>query len=83
MSKTYVVTGGTGFIGAYLVRKLVSQGRKLRVKGGRAIDQDTVAAEGTIKINGVRNSASSMSTAVVTVVSPVRPPASTPEADSM
>ena len=42
-----------------------------------------VAEAGTIKISGVRNSASSMSAAVVSVVRPVRPPASTPEADSM
>ncbi len=42
-----------------------------------------VAAAGTARNSGVRNSASRKHAAVVSVVSPVRPPASTPEADSM
>ena len=41
------------------------------------------AAAGIARITGVRKRAASMSPAVVRVVSPVRPPASTPEADSM
>lgn len=31
MSKAYLVTGGTGFIGAYLVRRLIAQGQRVRV----------------------------------------------------
>jgi UDP-glucose 4-epimerase len=48
MSKTYVVTGGTGFIGAYLVRRLVSEGRKVRV-----IDNDLRGSAG--RLAGVMN----------------------------
>lgn len=42
-----------------------------------------VAAGGIARITGVRNSASRNSTAAAAPVNPVRPPASTPEADSM
>ncbi len=42
-----------------------------------------VAAAGTIRMTGVKNSAASIKPAVVRPVRPVRPPASTPEADSM
>ncbi len=42
-----------------------------------------VATAGTARINGVRNNAATINAAVVSVVSPVRPPASTPDADSM
>ena len=41
-----------------------------------------VAAAGTARISGVKNSASTKHAEVVSVVSPVRPPASTPAADS-
>ena len=42
-----------------------------------------VAHGGIARIRGVRKSARSMKTATQIAVSPVRPPASTPEADSM
>lgn len=48
MARTYLVTGGTGFIGAYLVRRLVTAGARVRVvdndlRGSRARLADVLA----------------------------------------
>ena len=59
MDKAYLVTGGTGFIGAALVRRLVQEGRKVRVIDndlrGSAARLSDLAGEFELVVGDVRD----------------------------